>query len=122
MPAFLVPDTVARQDGVSAEVSVGERGKPVVLTLGITRILEQETLEVSVWGSPDRQKWRFVGAFPHKSYCGTYSMTVDLARNPDVEYLRVEWKMARWGQNATAPLFGFYVFVEQPKVRRAGAA
>jgi hypothetical protein len=46
------PETVTRQDGVSAEVALEKSDRLVQITLGITRILEQESLEVSVWGSP----------------------------------------------------------------------
>ena len=33
-----------------------------MLTLGITRILEQESLEVTIWGSSDGEKWEVAAA------------------------------------------------------------
>ena len=55
---FLLPESIARADGTGPEIDLGsKRGKLLVLTLGITRILEQESLEVTVWGSPDGEKW-----------------------------------------------------------------
>jgi len=55
---FLLPESIARADGIGPEIDLGpKRGKLLVLTLGITRILEQESLEVSVWGSPDGTSW-----------------------------------------------------------------
>ena len=49
---FLLPESIARADGTGPEIDLGsKRGKLLVLTLGITRILEQESLEVTVWGS-----------------------------------------------------------------------
>ena len=78
----------------------------VRLTLGITRIIAQESLEVSVWGSEDGEHWEPLIAFPQKFYCGTYSMIADLTRHPDVRYLRAHWKVGRWMQDDRAPLSG----------------
>jgi len=121
LPQFLVPETVARQNGMGAEMPF-ER-KILQLTLGITRIISQESLEVSVWGSADGEQWRPLAAFPPKFYCGTYSMHLDLTRHEDVRYLRAHWKMGRWIRDERAPLFGFYVRAEEGHLRReAGAA
>ncbi|SRR5579884_400514 len=117
---FLLPETVARQDGVSAELALEECGKPLLLTLGITRTTEQESLEVSVWGSVDGEHWREIARFPQKFYCGTYPMVLDLSREPALRYLRAHWKMGRWTD--APPLFGFYLHLEDVKLRRAGAA
>jgi len=118
-----MPESVARQDGAGAEIALDAgRGKSLLLTLGITRIVEQESLDVSVWGSPDKENWQQLGAFPQKFYCGTYSLLLDLTRHPDVRYLRAHWKMNRWGRGEPAPLFGFYLFVEEVQMRAVGAA
>jgi hypothetical protein len=53
LPNFLLPET-ARADGKGLEIDLGsQQGKLLVLTLGITTVLQQEGLEVSVWGSTD---------------------------------------------------------------------
>ena len=50
MPEIFVPEITAREDGASDEIALGTTsGKPLLLTLGITRILEQESLDVSIW-------------------------------------------------------------------------
>lgn len=119
---FLLPECVARENGAGAEIALGsDRGKALTLTLEITRIVEQESLEISVWGSSDRQDWRILQIFPQKFYCGTYSQFLDLSRHFDVRYLRAEWKMNRWGRE-TLPLFGFYLSVEEAKLHAVGAA
>ncbi len=125
LPQFLLPETVARQDGMGAEMPF-ER-KIVQLTLGITRIIAQESLEVSVWGSADGEDWRPLIAFPQKFYCGSYSLVLDMTSHPDVRYLRAQWKMGRWtrcsNHDERAPLFGFYLRAEEGRLRRqAGAA
>jgi len=120
LPQFLLPETVARQYGVSAELALEKRGKPLLLTLGITQSTEQECLDISIWGSADGERWREVARFPQKFYCGTYSMVLDLTRETDLRYIRAHWKMGRWAD--APPLFGFYLHLEEVQIRRAGAA
>ena len=113
---FLIPETVVREDGSGTAIDLGSaQGKALLVTLGITRILEQESLDVSIWGSVDGSEWgtKPLLAFPQKFYCGTYSTLVDLSGNPDLKYLRVHWKMSRWGRGEPSPMFGFYVFAEE---------
>ncbi len=92
----LLPETVVRQDGSGTEIAVEGVSKSMLLTLGITRIIEKEILDVSVWGSSDGKHWKQIAAFPRKFYCGTYSLLLDLARHPGIQYLRAQWKMDRW--------------------------
>lgn len=116
LPQFLIPETVARENGVSAPIEVGSSaGKPLLLTLGITRIVEQESLDISIWGSPNGTNWgeRPLTKFPQKFYCGTYTLMLDLSRHPGVRYLRGEYKLNRWGRGDSVPLFGFYLFVQE---------
>jgi hypothetical protein len=121
-PTFILPETVTRQDGASADLAVEDAAKVVQLTLGITRILEQESLDVSVWGSADQQEWRQIAAFPQKFYCGVYSLMLDLTSHANVRYLRAQWKMGRWANSEPAPLFGFYLRVEEGSLHHASAA
>lgn len=122
-PKFLLPETVARQDGMGAEVALEESGRLLQLTLGITRIIAQENLDISLWGSADRKEWRPLITFPQKFYCGTYSLLLDLTRHPDVSHVRVQWTMGRWRRGESAPLFGFYLIAEEARLHRfAGAA
>ena len=58
LPNFLVQETVIREAGTGPELSVDSvSGGLLVLTLGITRIIEQESLDVSIWGSADNADW-----------------------------------------------------------------
>ena len=120
---FLLPESIARADGTGPEFELGpNRGKLLVLTLGITRIIEQESLDVSIWGSADGHAWQPLASFPQKFYCGTYSLMLDLSRCREIRYLRAHWRMSRWGGGGSKPLFGFYLFAEQAKMQVAGAA
>jgi hypothetical protein len=85
-----------------------------LLTLGITRIIEQESLDVAVWGSADNVEWgaKPVVSFPQKFYCGTYQILLDLRGHPDVRFLRTKYQAQRWGKGEPKPLFGAYVFAQ----------
>jgi hypothetical protein len=116
----LLPESIARADGTGPEIELGsKRGKLLVLTLGITRILEQESLEVTVVGSPDGEKWdsKPLAKYPPKFYCGLYSILLNLGSREDVRFLRVHWKMSRWSKRESMPMFGFYVYAEESGAR-----
>jgi len=91
------------------------RGGLILLTLGITRIIEQESLDVSVWGSADNAEWgaKALIAFPQKFYCGTYQILLDMRAHPDARYLQIKYQVHRWGKGEPKPLFGAYVFAQE---------
>lgn len=124
MPSmFLLPERVARQDGAGEEVALEtNRGRPLLVTLGITRIVEQESLEVAIWGSADKRTWRSLQTFPQKFYCGTYHLLLNLSGCPEIRHIRAQWRVKRWGRGETTPLFAFYLFAEEALVQAAGAA
>jgi hypothetical protein len=120
----LLPENIVRADGAGPMVDLGsKRGKLLVLTLGITRILEQESLEVTVCGSQDGERWdpKPLAKFPPKFYCGLYSILLNLGSRDDVRFLRVDWKMSRWSKRETLPMFGFYVYAEESGARVSAA-
>lgn len=121
LPGFLLPEITIREAGAGPEVDLGDcRGSLILLTLGITRIIEQESLDVAIWGSADNAEWgaKPIAAFPQKFYCGTYQILLDLGAHPDVRYLRAKYQPQRWGKGAPKPLFGAYVFAQaaQPQI------
>ena len=114
-PQFLLPETTVREDGAGPEISLGnQQGETLILTLGITRIVEQESLDISIWGSADGSDWgaRPLVSFPQKFYCGTYQMSIDLSQHSEVKYLRAKWQVNRWGKGDSKPLFGIYLFMQ----------
>lgn len=115
LPNFLVPEVVVREAGTSPEMSVGSaQGGLLLLTLGITRIIEQQSLDIAICGSADNLDWsaKPLIAFPQKFYCGTYQLIFDLSHHPDVKFLRAKWQVSRWGRGDPKPLFGIYLFVQ----------
>ena len=122
-PIFALPETVVREDGHSPEIALeASTGRTLMLTLGITRVLERETLEVTVHGSRDGSVWQRLAAFPKKSYCGTYSLLMDLSSQPEMRHLRIHWSVNRWDDEMQKPVFAFSVSGEELRARVAGAA
>src|ERR1041385_2580018 len=116
LPQFLLPETTVREAGASPDLQIADQaGQTVILTLGITRIIEQESIDISIWGSTDGVDWgaKPLTGFPQKFYCGTYQIVLDLAERPDVKYLRAKWQVNRWGKGDPKPLFSVYLFVQE---------
>lgn len=112
----LVPEQAVEAAGDGPEMELGEAaGSRFFLTLKITRIIEQESLDVSVWGSADRSDWgqKALAAFPQKFYAGEHQILLDLSRRPEVKYLRARWAANRWGRGVHKPRFTFSVQMRQ---------
>jgi hypothetical protein len=115
-PQFLLPETTIREAGAGPEMDLGEQqGGTLILTLGITRIIEQESIDISIWGSADGTDWgtKPIVAFPQKFYCGTYQILLELGGHSAVKYLRAKWQVNRWGKGNPKPLFGVYLFTQE---------
>jgi hypothetical protein len=124
-PKRLLADAVRKGDGVGPVVDLGEySSKLLVVTLGITDVVERTGLTVSVWGSPEQTEWgsKPLLTFRQRQYCGVYSVLLNMAMRPDVRYLRVQWNMNLWGRGERTPLFGFEVFLEESGARVSGSA
>jgi hypothetical protein len=75
--------------------------------LTITEQIEQESLEVSIWGSSDGQNFgkRPLLKLPQQFYLGTTKMVLDLAFRPEIRFLRARWEVNRWGRVTPLPMF-----------------
>ena len=112
---FLVPETTAVENGTGPAVGLGvDAGGTLLLTLGITKTVEQQSLDVSVWGSADGQSWgaKALLVFPQKFYAGISALLLDLRSQPEIRHLQARWQVARWGVGSTKPMFVFYLFSE----------
>lgn len=98
----------AKGDGPAVDVR-GASCRVFLLTLDITQIIEQESLEVSIYGSADGAAWgaKPIATFPQKFYCGESPLLLDLTAHPDVKFVRAHWDVARWGRGTETPLFEF---------------
>jgi hypothetical protein len=121
MPAmidmFLVAEkTAVNAKGDSPAVEVSSAANRVfLLTLEITKIIEQESLDVSIMGSADGATWgaKALGAFPQKFYCGEFPLLLDLTAHPEVNLVRAHWEVARWGRGVETPMFEFGVRLKE---------
>jgi hypothetical protein len=114
--AFLVPEITLEAAGESAPVELGGGAeKPLLLTLAITRIVEQESIDVSIWGSADGTEWgaKPLTAFPQKFYQGVYQLLLDLGKHPEIRFLRAKWTVNRWGVGSTQPHFGILIKLQE---------
>lgn len=121
VPKVLLPETIAHQNGAGLVLEPDSNNPQWLVTLHITRILEQECLELTISGSPDREHWLPVLKFPRKFYCGTYSQWLDLASQPGVRYLRAEWNMSRLGPAECGLMCAFSLSAVPAKALHAGA-
>lgn len=117
MDAVFVPaKTVAsaKGDGPSVDVS-GASNRVFLVTLAVTKIIEQESLDLSIFGSADGTTWgaKQIAAFPQKFYFGEWPLLLDLSPHADVKFVRAHWEMARWGRGTETPMFEFGVTMRE---------
>jgi len=113
---FLVGKTVvsAKGDGPAVDVS-GASNRVFLLSLEINKIIEQESLDVAIFGSADGATWnpKPLAEFPQKFYCGQSPLLLDLTAHPDVKFVRAHWEVARWGRGTETPMFEFNVTIKE---------
>jgi len=114
---ILVPaKTVATAKGDGSSIDVSAAASRVFLvTLEITKIIEQESLDLSIYGSADGTTWgaKSIAAFPQKFYCGEWPLLLDLTGHADVKLVRAHWDVARWGRGTETPMFEFGVSLKE---------
>ncbi len=101
-------------DGPAVDLSHAT-SRVFLVTLEITKIIEQESLDISVYGSPDGAAWepKSIAAFPQKFYCGESPMLLDLTTHPNLKFVRLHWEVARWGRGTEIPMFEFDVKLKE---------
>ncbi len=117
MEALLVPEKTvvnAKGDGPALDVS-GAEGRIFLLTLAITNIIEQESLDVGIFGSADGVTWdaKPIVAFAQKFYREEVPLLLNLSARPEVKFIRAHWDVARWGRGTETPMFEFHVTLRE---------
>jgi hypothetical protein len=104
----------AKGDGPTVDVS-SARNQVFLVTLSITKIIEQESLDISIFGSSDCATWgaKSLAAFPQQFYCGEFPLLLDFGAHPEVKFVRVHWEVARWGRGVETPMFEFGVTMKE---------
>jgi hypothetical protein len=96
----------ANGDGASFDISASAT-RTFLCRLTVTDQIEQESLDVSIWGSGDGQTWskKPLLMLPQQFYRGTTKMILDLSLRPDTKFIRARWELFRWGRVAPTPMF-----------------
>jgi len=106
---FLIPqNTVVTEKGEGAATDISAAAHRVFLiTLAIGQIVEQESIDVSVFGSADGNIWspKALVSFPQKFYRGETPILLDLTTEPAIKMLRAHWEVNRWGRGSEKPMF-----------------
>jgi len=96
----------ANGDGPSFDISASKT-RTFICRLAVTEQLEQESLDVSIWGSADGQDFgkKPLLKIPQQFYRGTTKMVLDVTFRTEVKFLRAKWELNRWGRVAPTPMF-----------------
>jgi hypothetical protein len=105
----LIPaDTRLEASSNGASFNISESASRTFLCrLAVTDQIEQESLEVSIWGSADGETWpkKPLLKLPQQFYRGTTKMVLDLSLRPEVKFIRARWDLNRWGRVAPTAMF-----------------
>lgn len=93
-------------DGASFNISESAT-RTFLCCLIVADQIEQESLDVSIWGSADGEAWpkRPLLKLPQQFYRGTTKLVLDLSLRPEVKFIRARWDVNRWGRVAPTPMF-----------------
>jgi hypothetical protein len=117
LDTFLVPPktiATAKGDGAALDTSAAS-SRVFLLTLDITDIIEQQSLDVSIYGSGDGTTWdaKPLAAFPQKFYRGEHPLLLDLTARPEARFIRAHWEVGRWGRGTSTPMFEFHLAIRE---------
>ena len=105
----LIPaDTRLESNGDGTPLDISETvSRTFFCTLTVTDQIEQESLDVSIWGSADGHDFgkRPLLKLPQQFYCGTTQMVLDVSLRQEIKFLRARWELNRWGRVAPTPIF-----------------
>ena len=107
--AALIPSKTvitAKGDGPVVEVG-GAASRVFLVTLEITNIVEQESLDLTIYGSADGSAWgaKPLLTFPQKFYRAEHPLLLDLSAHSDIKFVRAHWEVGRWGRGSETPMF-----------------
>jgi hypothetical protein len=96
----------ANGNGDSFDVSRSST-RTFLCVLIVTDQLEQESLDVSIYGSVDGATWtsKPLLKLPQQFYRGHAKMVLDLSLRPDIKFIRARWELNRWGRGAPLAMF-----------------
>jgi len=111
-------------DGAAQDVSASPT-RTFLCTLVISDQIEQESLDVSIWGSADGQEWgkQPLLKIPQSFYRGHVKQVLDLTARTETKYIRARWELNRWGRVAPTPMFVIGLHLDEvPAFAHSGPA
>lgn len=106
--ALIPPESMLESSGQGAPFAIAEsESRTFLCTLTVTDHIEQESLDVSIWGSGDGHDFgkRPILKFPQQFYRGTTKLVLDVSLRSDVKFLHARWELNRWGRVAPTAMF-----------------
>ena len=105
----LIPENTrmeANGEGAAFDISASP-SRTFLCRLTVTDQIEQESLDVSIWGSPDGETWtkKPLLRLPQQFYRGTTKLILDLSLRPEIEFIRARWELFRRGRVSPIPMF-----------------
>jgi hypothetical protein len=96
----------ANGTGQSFDIS-GSPTRTYLCTMTVFDQIEQESIDLSVWGSADGENWGHMPLLrlPQQFYKGQVSLVLDVSFRPEVKFIRAQWELNRWGRVAPVPMF-----------------
>jgi hypothetical protein len=96
----------ANGEGAAFDISASAT-RTYLCRLTVVDQIEQESLDVSIWGSADGQNWtkKPLLKLPQQFYRGVTKLILDLSLRLDTKFIRAGWELNRWGRVAPMPMF-----------------
>ena len=113
---LVAPHTQVTQNGDGSAVDVSaSHTRTFLCRMEIADQVEQESIDVSIFGSEDGQNWppKPILKLPQRFYRGETRMVLDLTMRPEVKFIRARWELNRWGRVAPLPMFAFGLRLEE---------
>ncbi|OLB86360.1 MAG: hypothetical protein AUI12_09300 [Acidobacteria bacterium 13_2_20CM_2_57_6] len=91
----------ANGEGAAFDIT-GSATRTFLCRLTVTDQIEQESLDVSIWGSADGETWtkKPLLKLPQQFYRGTTKLILDLSLRQETKFIRASWELNRWGRVA----------------------
>jgi hypothetical protein len=95
-----------KMDGAAFDVRASHT-RTFLLALAISDQIEQESIDASIWGSPDGENWGAMPLLkiPQRFYRGVTRQVLDLTLKPEIQFIRATMEVSRWGRVAPTPMF-----------------
>ena len=105
---LIPPGTLLQENGHAEAVDIRSSAtRTFFCTMIIREQIEQESVDVSIWGSADGQNWgtQPLLKLPQQFYKGETRAVLELTLVPEVNFIRANWDLNRWGRVAPLPRF-----------------